>query len=133
MLLDNLHNLQMSMNANPSTGNNQTGYIAWQDIPTHPDVGRSYFPTYGANYFTLNGTVVTTVMPAPRTGFLREVIHFTLVNNDNATDTLKVIVTNTGNANNNVSIYAATQATLAMWNYERGIGWKNQSAAGLSL
>ncbi len=133
MLVDSTHNLQMSMNQNASTGNNQSGYIAWQDVPVNAPVGRDTFPTYGANYFTLNGTVVTTVMKAAPPGYLREVIHFTLVNNDNATDTLKVLATVNNNSANNVLIYAATQATLAMWNYEKGIGWKNQSAAGLSL
>jgi hypothetical protein len=133
MLLDNFHNLQLSMNQNASASNNQTGYIAWQDVPTYANQGDPNFPTYGANYFTLNGTVVTTVMGAPAAGYRREVVHFTLVNNDNATDTLNVLVTVANNANNNVAIYKATQATLAMWNYEKGIGWKNQSAAGLSL
>lgn len=133
MLIGHNQNLQMSMNQNASASNNQTGYIAWQDVPVSAQQGMPNFTAYGANYFTLNGTVVTTVMGSPAAGYLREVIHFTLVNNDNATDTLKVLVTQANNANNNTLIYATTQATLALWNYERGIGWKNQSAAGLSL
>ena len=133
MLVDSTHNLQMSMNQNASASNNQTGYIAWQDVPVNAPVGRDTFPTYGANYFTLNGTVVTTVMGKAPPGYLREVTHFTLVNNDNATDTLKVLVTAQNNANSNNLIYATTQLTLAVWQYEKGNGWKNQSAAGLSL
>ena len=133
MLIGHNQNLQMSMNQNASASNNQTGYIAWQDVPVNAQQGMQNFPTYGANYFTLNGTVVTTVMGPPAAGYLREVIKFTLVNNDNATDQLIVQVTAANNANNNTAISKATQATLAMWNYECGIGWKNQSAAGLSL
>jgi len=133
MLIDHNHNVQMSMNANASASNNQTGYIAWRDTPVNASQGMQNFPSYGANYFTLNGTVVTTVMPAPPAGFIREAVNFQLVNNDNATDKLIVQVTNTGNASNNTVIYAATQVTLANWVYIEEIGWKNQSAAGLSL
>jgi hypothetical protein len=133
MQVDNLHNLQMSMNQNASASNNQTGYIAWQDVPVNAPVGRDTFPTYGANYFTLNGTVVTTVMKAAPPGYVREVTHFSLVNNDNATDQLIVQTTLVSNSSNNQAIYKATQLTLANWVYERGVGWKNQSAAGLSL
>lgn len=133
MLLDHAHNLQASLNQNASAGNNQTGFIAWQDVPVGAEQGALNFLTYGAAYFTMNGTVLQTLVAPPSAGWTREVTKFQLFNADNATDTLILQITASNNANNNSVFYKASMLTLANWVYEKGSGWKNQSAAGLSL
>lgn len=133
MLLDHLHNLQASINQNASAGNNQTGFVAWADVPVNAEQGGGPFPCYGSSFFTMNGTALQTLVGAPNAGFTREVTKLQIFNADNATDTLILQITSTTNANNNAVFYKASMLTLANWVYEKGIGWKNQSAAGLSL
>jgi hypothetical protein len=132
MQIDYLHNIQASMNR-AAAASNQTGYVGWQDIPLGPSHSSLPAPGGGCADFTMNGTTAVTIVPAPVAGYFREVTHLGLYNVDSNTNKLILQRTVGNNANNNSVFYEASMLTLANWVYERGIGWRNQSAAGLSL
>jgi hypothetical protein len=133
MIVDHTHNIQISSNATASANNMQTGFVAWQDVPTSATEGLPAFPVYGAADFTMNNTTVVTIVPVAPAGYLREVTHLSIFNADNATDQIILQRTWANNSANNSVFYKASMATLANWVYEKGRGWANVSATGTAL
>ena len=132
MQVGHLHELQIVLDSAPGA-TEPTGFVAWEDVPVAPPAGDPRFPALGAADFSANGTTPVTIVPPAPAGYVRRVTNLQITNGDNQTRTLSVLRTVANNANNNSTFYKATQLTLANWVYTQKIGWKNQSAAGLSL
>lgn len=132
MQVGHLHEIQLVLDAAPGA-TEPTGAVSWEDVPQSAEVGMSPFPVLGAQDFSLNGTTPVTIVPPAPAGYVRRVTNLSITNGDNQTRTLSVLRTYANNANNNNLIYKASMLTLANWVYTQKIGWKNQSAAGLSL
>lgn len=132
MEVGHLHELQIVMDA-AAGAVAPTGFVAWEDVPLAPVVGQPNFPTLGVSDFAANGTTPVTIMQPAPSGYMRRVTNLQITNGDNQTRTLSVLRTLASNTSNNSTFYKASMLTLANWVYTKGIGWKNQSAAGLSL